>query len=186
LEKLKKYRLLTNINLLQRIIMQKIYAPWRAAYIKDAVKKEKKGCVFCTQLSDTTKDAEYFILQRYEHCAVMLNLYPYNAGHLMVIPYAHQSKLEKLPQEARAEMMEAVSTACTLLTQTLKAESLNIGINFGASAGGGIPEHLHIHVLPRWNGDTNFMPLLCDTKPISTDLQEIFELLKNAYQARKQ
>ena len=164
--------------------MKQLYAPWRSNYtlgISD--KKNGKTCPFCVQAADTN-DAEHFIIKRYKHCFVMLNLYPYNAGHLMVIPYQHTGQLPELPAQAQHEIIDVVSHAVTILQTTLKAEGLNIGFNFGGkAAGGSIPEHLHLHVVPRWLGDTNFLVTLADTKPISFDLQKMYEQLQKAFEA---
>jgi len=159
-----------------------LYAPWRADYAQKTKQhpssnKHAHECVFCTQIA-AQDDERYFILKRYEHCVIFLNLYPYNAGHLLVVPYMHVAHLEDLSTQARAEMMEVISYAAHTLTQVLKAEGHNIGFNVGKIAGAGIPEHLHGHILPRWHGDTNFMPLLMGTKQISVDLHETYKKLK--------
>lgn len=162
--------------------MKQLYAPWRSNYtLGGSGKKNGKGCPFCVQAADTN-DAEHFIIKRYKHCFVMLNLFPYNAGHLMVIPYEHTGQLPELSKEAQHEIIEVVSQAVTILQTTLKAEGLNIGFNFGGkAAGGSIPEHLHLHVVPRWLGDTNFLVALADTKPISLNLAEIYQQLQKAF-----
>lgn len=162
--------------------MKQLYAPWRSNYtLGGSGKKNGNGCPFCVQAADTN-DAEHFIIKRYKHCFVMLNLYPYNAGHLMVIPYQHTGQLPELSKEAHHEIIEVVSHAVTILQTTLKAEGLNIGFNFGGkAAGGSIPEHLHLHVIPRWLGDTNFLVTLADTKPISVDLQQMYQRLQKAF-----
>lgn len=163
--------------------MKQLYAPWRADYTLSGESRgtSKKSCVFCSQVA-MDDDKKNFIIKRFSHCFVMLNLFPYNAGHLMVIPYQHTAQLTELSQEARAELMEAISVSMQILTQELKAEGFNTGLNLGGKpAGGSIPEHLHVHVLPRWLGDTNFLATLADVKPISFDLVKIYEQLTQAF-----
>ncbi|HBR70488.1 TPA: HIT family hydrolase [Candidatus Dependentiae bacterium] len=161
--------------------MEKLYAPWRSNYvIKPQSKKSKSKCLFCEK-AQTKKDEEDYILARYPHCFIMMNLYPYNAGHLMIVPNKHTKDLKKLSSAERIELMHALSEAIDALNNTLKPDGINVGINLGKAAGAGLPGHLHIHVLPRWEGDTNFMPLLANTKQISTDLNKIYQELKKNF-----
>ncbi|MBU1007952.1 HIT domain-containing protein [Candidatus Dependentiae bacterium] len=167
--------------------MKKIYAPWRKEYITDTVHKPKDNrpkteanCVFCQQLKDNV-DEKYFIIKRYNHAFVIMNRYPYNGGHLMILPIEHKGELDACTVDERAEMMELINTCITILKQELKPQGFNVGINTGRAGGGGIPSHLHIHVLPRWDSDTNFMPLLCETKPISIELKTTYLQLKKAF-----
>ena len=161
--------------------MKDLYAPWRSPYSSSDeshknVNVPTSECVFC--ISAEQNDTENFILKRYTHCFAMLNKYPYNAGHLMVIPYAHVKKLTELPQEALQEIMQVLTQSTQIVETHLNAEGINIGVNLGAASGAGIPGHLHWHVLPRWNGDTNFLPALANTKVISFDLNEMYKILK--------
>lgn len=165
--------------------MKKIYAPWRDSYIRKTVHKpcderEKDTCVFCKNLAENN-DEKHFILKRFTYNFVALNLYPYNGGHLMVLPIAHKGTLDKLSSQERNEHFEVVNTSVDILEKILKPQGFNIGLNIGKAGGGGIPSHLHTHVLPRWESDTNFMPLLADTKPVSTDLVEIYKMLKHEF-----
>ena len=165
--------------------MKKIYAPWRNDYVTNVTHKTdktalKNECVFCHQFEEN-KDEKNLILKRLPHCAIMMNHYPYNGGHLMVLPLEHIGTLEDLTPEVRTELMEATSLCTTILNKVLKPHGCNIGINLGKAGGGGIPSHLHIHILPRWAGDTNFLPLLADTKPLSVDLEEIYKKLKKEF-----
>lgn len=162
--------------------MKNLYAPWRSSYAASTEESKtehakKDACVFCSQLQDNN-DEKHFILKRYNHCFIVLNKYPYNAGHLMVLPLAHEKKLDNLSAVARYEIMDATSHCVKVMENILKAEGVNIGLNIGKASGAGIPSHLHMHILPRWNGDTNFLPTLADIKVVSFDLKEIFELLK--------
>lgn len=165
--------------------MKNLYAPWRSPYSssddihKDAIASSNE-CVFCKCTQDK-KDEDNFILKRYKHCFVILNKYPYNAGHIMVIPYEHVKRLANLSPEALNEIMLVIAQATTTIETQLKAEGVNIGLNLGSASGAGIPSHLHWHILPRWNGDTNFLPTLANTKVISFDLNEIYNLLKSAF-----
>ncbi len=162
--------------------MKKLYAPWRSAYTNRVrTKKESSECVFC-RISQSHNDAQEFVLKRLEHCMVMLNIYPYNAGHILIVPYLHHEQLHEYDDAVRIELMAEISTATYRVMQVLGAEGCNVGINIGTAAGAGIPEHLHVHVLPRFSGDTNFLPTLADTKQVSLDLQEIYMQLRAAYE----
>lgn len=166
-------------------IMKKLYAPWRDSYINNTAHKENKkrqhdSCPFCLQLQ-ANNEGKHFILKRFTKCFVMMNLYPYSGGQLMVLPFEHEDSLIDLSRDVRAEIMEAVSVSIKVLQEELKPQGFNVGINLGGAGGGGIPTHLHVHVLPRWEGDTNFMPLLCGTKPVSTDLKKMYERLKKRF-----
>jgi ATP adenylyltransferase len=162
--------------------MKDLYAPWRSPYSAslDKSKKQKtkpNECVFCFE-KNTKEDEQNFILKRYKHCYAILNKYPYNAGHIMVIPFAHVKDLQSLEQAARHEIMDAVNSCIEIVQKVLKCEGINVGLNLGRASGAGIPNHLHMHILPRWEGDTNFLPTLANTKVISFDLKEIYEALK--------
>ena len=165
--------------------MNMLYAPWRSEYTSDTHEGKNEGtreqdCVFCNQFA-SKKDVEHGIIKRFDNTIVVLNKYPYNAGHLLLLPINHVASLENLSAEIRAELMELTSISVTTVKNALKAEGVNVGINLGASAGAGIPSHLHIHILPRWNGDTNFMPAIGQTKVISFDLTTIYSTLSKAF-----
>lgn len=160
--------------------MKCIYAPWRSHYTESTEQtKELKAeeCFFCVYLQQN-EDEKNFILRRFAHTAVIFNRYPYNAGHLLVIPLEHIGHLEHLSSQARAELMEVTTAATTILQKTARPNGFNVGLNLGKAAGASIPTHLHMHVLPRWAGDTNFMPTLGETKVISFDLHKIYADLK--------
>ncbi len=163
--------------------MKKLYAPWRNAYIAPDNKNNSSSqtCLFCKQIA-ACEDTKHFIVQRLHHCCIMLNKYPYNAGHLLIIPYSHVSAFDMLSKDAISEIMEAISTSITLLQQALHNQGTNVGVNLGGKvAGGSIPGHLHVHVLPRFEGDTNFLPVLADTKQISCDLHAMYNKLKKYF-----
>lgn len=161
--------------------MKDLYAPWRSPYsTSDASHKNaaapSSDCVFCACAKDAN-DKENFILKRYTYCFAILNKYPYNAGHLMVIPYQHVKRLADLSSEAQNEIITIISRASDIVEKELKCQGINIGLNLGAASGAGIPSHLHWHILPRWDGDTNFLPALANTKVISFDLNELYQML---------
>lgn len=148
------------------------------AYIlSDKDDKQVQECVFCAKLAEG-RDVENYVVWRDTCCAVLLNLYPYNNGHLMVIPYAHVASLEDLPVEAQAEMMLTVNKSLRVLRQAMQPQGFNIGINIGQAAGAGIESHVHIHVVPRWRGDTNFMPVLAKTRVIPEWLDDTYANLR--------
>lgn len=162
--------------------MKQLYCPWRESYSDDHSKgrqaeANKQECTFCTQFA-SDKDNEHFILKRYQHNVVILNRFPYNAGHLLIIPYDHVSDLDMLSSETRQEMMELTNQCIILLRAALKAEGINLGMNLGTIGGAGIPSHIHMHVIPRYARDTNFLVTVADTKQISYDLPGVFEKLK--------
>ena len=165
--------------------MNKLYCPWRNKYIENRDKKENKNqCVFCDKIK-TKKIDESYILYKTEHSIVILNLYPYNAGHLLVIPAKHCSDLSVLSKQSKQDVMETISISTEILQKTLSCEGINVGINLGKASGAGIPEHLHVHILPRWDGDTNFLPTLANTKQISFDLNDTYKKLKPAFDSLK-
>lgn len=165
--------------------MKMLYAPWRSEYTNDTKAGKNEGaseerCVFCNQFA-SDKDVEHGIIKRFDHSIIILNKYPYNAGHILILPLNHVDSLDKLVPKIRAELMELITASVGTIKMALKAEGVNVGINIGKAAGAGIPAHLHIHLLPRWNGDTNFMPTIGQTKVISFDLNTIYETLSKAF-----
>jgi ATP adenylyltransferase len=163
-----------------------LYAPWRKKYTDSLDPRHKKSshCIFCTHFAHDN-DADNFILKRFTYCIVMLNLYPYNEGHLLIVPKKHASHLYDIDAEARAELIELASALAELLKTIKHAHGINIGMNLEKAAGAGIPEHLHMHVLPRYNGDTNFLPIIGNAKQISYDLIALYHELKPHVQALK-
>ena len=166
--------------------MEILYAPWRDKYVTD-IKKEIKtsenDCVFFEKLLAQTPDDQEFILKKTKHAFVILNLYPYNGGHLLILPQQHIAHLEDLSQEIRAELMELVSASIVILKKVINAEGINAGLNLGRAGGAGIPSHVHFHVVPRWLGDTSFITTISDIKNVSVDLERIYNDLKPAFQA---
>jgi ATP adenylyltransferase len=160
--------------------MQQIWSPWRIDYVR-APKPD--GCVFCSAPQQGDTD-ENLILFRGEHAYVMMNRYPYTNGHLMVIPYAHLAMLTDVPGPAQIEMLQEINMCIEVLRETMRPHGFNVGLNLGASAGAGIQDHLHFHVVPRWSGDTNFMAVIGETNVIVEGLRECFGQLKPAFDCR--
>ena len=161
--------------------MDKLWSPWRSKYIqtfKPGSEKEE-GCLFC-RIAEENKDKENYLLYRNEKSFVIMNLYPYNSGHLMIVPFAHVSALKELDEETRLECMNMINLGCEMLEKSLYPHGFNIGANVGRVAGAGIDEHVHFHIVPRWNGDTNFMPVLNEVKLISEFMEETYGKLKKA------
>lgn len=162
--------------------MKHLYAPWRDQYATQTINEKTENtteneCVFC-QMIKKNNDTQFQILRRFKHNIVMMNHFPYNAGHLLIIPFAHVPTLDQLSKEARIEMTELAHASCLILQNKRNAQGVNIGINMGKAAGAGIPAHLHQHILPRFFGDTNFLPILAETKQISFDLDQVYQELK--------
>ncbi len=154
--------------------MEKLWSPWRSNYIssfKDK-KEDDNTCVFCEAPKEDIKNDDCLIVHKGKNVFVMLNLYPYNNGHLMMIPYRHISDYTLLTKDELAEIMELNGIVIKALNNIMKPHGFNFGANIGKAAGAGIHEHLHFHLVPRWTGDTNFMPALGDVKIISHDLLE--------------
>ena len=160
--------------------MDKLWAPWREKYIT-ALDGQSKGCVFCKILRQK-KDRENYIFIRGKHCFAVLNLYPYNNGHSLIVPYKHVGESEKLSREEKIELWELIEATKKLLNSILRPQGYNVGMNLGRVAGAGFPGHLHIHIVPRWVGDMNFMPVVASTKVVSQSLAVLHGRLKNAYQ----
>jgi ATP adenylyltransferase len=153
------------------------FTPWRMAYIKDADAPATSGCVLCDK-GRSTDDSADLVLYRGTTCYVIMNLYPYNTGHLMVAPYAHTANLPGLDLTTAAEFFDLTRQSVALLSLALTPHGFNIGMNLGRTAGAGIDEHMHMHIVPRWNGDTNFMPIVGGTKLIPETLDQTYAKLR--------
>ncbi|MEJ5377391.1 MAG: HIT domain-containing protein [bacterium] len=154
-----------------------LWAPWRACYVQE---KKRGGCVFCQALEEV-QESESLVLRVARRVFVMMNRYPYAHGHLLVSPLRHVPDLEGLTSEEAADLMEETRLATRVLTRVLNPEGFNVGINLGKVAGAGYAGHLHVHVVPRWNGDLNFMPILADVRVISEHLQDTYFKLKREF-----
>ena len=155
--------------------MDNLWAPWRIKYIQA---KKNTGCIFCQKLRQK-KDRTNFIVKRGKFVFSILNIFPYNNGHTLIVPYRHIDSLEKLSNDELIEMFEFIKQTTKQIKSKLKAQGFNIGFNIGKVAGAGIDKHLHVHIVPRWEADTNFMPVLSGTKIISQSLEELYNILKS-------
>ena len=164
--------------------MNKLWAPWRSSYITLLQDKSKKACIFC-KMCKQKKDKENYILVRTQYSFSVLNIYPYNNGHLLIVPLRHVNDLVKLTREEREDLMDLLSSMKNLMDKILKPGGYNIGINLGKIAGAGFPGHLHIHLVPRWRGDVNFMPVIGNTKVISQSLRILFNQLHDGINAHQ-
>jgi len=154
-----------------------IWAPWRAKFV---LGKKEKGCVFCKRLKmkDSVKN---LIVFRGETCFVILNKFPYNSGHTLIVPYRHIGQIEKLNETEANEFFDLTRKTVAVVKKALKPNSLNLGMNLGRSSGAGIPGHAHMHVVPRWQGDTNFMPVIGKTDVVSVPLEPIYQAIKKEF-----
>lgn len=153
--------------------MDKLWAPWRSKYI---YLRKQKRCIFCG--NETSNAKKNHIIGRSRHSFAMLNLYPYNNGHVMIAPYRHVKSLEMLNKAELADLIDLMNKVKVVIDKKLKPDGFNIGINIGKIGGAGFAGHVHIHIVPRWAGDTNFMPLVANTKVVSESLEAMVELLK--------
>jgi len=153
--------------------MDKLWAPWRSKYIYS---RKRKGCIFC-EGKVSVKNSRY-VIERSAHSYSMLNIYPYNNGHIMVAPKRHIKSLELLSPVELEDLMGLLNKTKSLIDRKLKPDGYNIGMNIGKVAGAGFAGHVHIHIVPRWNGDTNFMPVISGTKVISESLEAMARLLR--------
>ena len=154
--------------------MDKLWAPWRSKYI---YLRQNKKCIFCG-VKGAGDIKKRFIVERAKHSFSMLNLYPYNNGHVMVAPYRHVRSLELLTDGELLDLMALINRTKVLLDKKFRPHGYNIGLNLGKIAGAGFAGHVHIHIVPRWTGDTNFMPVISGTKIVSESLEAVYKLLK--------
>lgn len=154
---------------------KKLWAPWRTKYINEP--KNDKECIFCTK-SKSKKDKDNFIIYRGKKSFALLNIFPYNSGHVMVAPYAHFADLEGLDTIILYEMLDLVKIVSKKIKLEFKPQGFNIGMNIGRPAGAGFDKHIHLHIVPRWAGDTNFMPVINDEDVISESLVSVYDKLK--------
>jgi ATP adenylyltransferase len=178
--------------------MERLWTPWRMAYISGTSEAEQErqsgeggeggseggggapGCFLCTHGGDT-RDEAHFVLHRAAHGYVLLNLYPYNSGHILVAPYIHEGDLTRLSPEVGHQLFDLTQQAVAALRLEYKPDGFNVGLNLGRSAGAGLPDHLHVHVVPRWNGDTNYMPVVGQTKVLPEALDQTWRRLRRHF-----
>ncbi len=158
--------------------MDALWAPWRIDYI---LSDKRGGCIFCDKPREA-EDRHNLILLRGEFHFIIMNAYPYNNGHMMVVPYRHTPTLAGWSVQERGEMMELADLAVEVLRRTIAPDGFNIGINMGQVAGAGIAEHIHLHIVPRWNGDTNFMPVLSSTRVIPEHITATYDKLRATFE----
>ncbi|NPA57666.1 MAG: HIT domain-containing protein [Aquificae bacterium] len=158
--------------------MERLYSPWRSQYIESV--DDMDECFLCTAGSRPDEDEKRLVLYRGEKAFIIMNLYPYNAGHLLVAPYSHTGDYAGLDRETLCEISLLTQIGIKALKKALNPDGFNLGYNLGRVAGAGLEDHLHNHIVPRWNGDTNFMPVIGEVKVISQDLKEIYGRLKEA------
>ena len=163
-----------------RVANQRIWAPWRLAYVKGASKDSEEECIFCAEPAAGDDEAR-LIVHRGERCFVILNKFPYTNGHLMVAPFEHLATLPELDGETVGEMMALAQRAMVALEERYSPHGYNVGFNQGRVAGAGVEHHIHMHVVPRWGGDTNFMPVIADTKVMPQSLEQSYESLRGSF-----
>jgi ATP adenylyltransferase len=157
----------------------RIWAPWRLAYVSDAAKDKEEECIFCAKPAQDDDEGN-LIVHRGDRAFVILNLYPYTNGHLMVAPYEHIGAIQEIPAETTAEMMALAQTGIRRLEDVYSPHGYNVGFNQGRIAGAGVEHHIHMHVVPRWSGDNNFMPVIADTKVMPQTIEQSYSALKGA------
>jgi ATP adenylyltransferase len=170
--------------------LDRLYTPWRMAFIEQASAAAEPAaaglpdCFLCAKpLEPAARDRVNLLLYRGQHAYVLMNLYPYNSGHLMVAPYAHGGDLTALAESVANELFALTRLAVAALRDEYRPEGFNVGMNLGRPAGAGVPDHLHIHLVPRWNGDTNFMPVLGGTKVLPESLEQTYDRLVRRFPA---
>lgn len=164
--------------------MDVLWSPWRYDYIKadkNKVTANLSGCVFCDVLNNPANDEENFILHRAGFNFVILNIYPYISGHLMVVPFEHIADLDQAAKEITDELMDLTKKCHSLLREVYQPQGVNLGMNLGKAAGAGVAGHLHMHILPRWIGDANFMTAIGETRTIPESLKTTFDKLKDKF-----
>lgn len=159
--------------------MEKLWAPWRMKYI---LGEKRNRCIFCIG-SGGDDDRKHLVLHRGQRCFVMMNRFPYNNGHVMVAPFRHVGMLENLDDDESLELMRLLQLCVTVMQKVLNPHGFNIGINIGQVAGAGVKDHIHVHVVPRWGGDTNFMPVLSETKVINEELKGTYDKLIEGFRS---
>lgn len=176
----KELRKLNNIK--KGLIMEQLWSPWRSKYI-DKFKHEEDSdeCFLCAAVKNPHNDIESMVVYRKVHCFVIMNKFPYNNGHLLIAPYIHSGEFTEFDDVILQEMIVTAKESIQVLKDIYHPHGFNSGMNIGRSAGAGVPDHLHFHVLPRWNGDTSFTATISDIKVISYSLEESFLSIRNAF-----
>jgi ATP adenylyltransferase len=162
--------------------MDRLWSPWRYQYISTA--GQATGCIFCSKGAERRDESNY-VVARGRYCFVLLNLYPYTSGHLMIAPYEHVATLEETPEETLLDMMRLTRDAESHLRAVYRPEGLNVGMNIGKCAGAGVAGHIHMHVLPRWTGDANFMTTVAETRVVPEELETTYQRLRRAFHGHR-
>jgi ATP adenylyltransferase len=165
--------------------MDRLWSPWRYDYIKSGSTKEQAGqpdaCIFCSLPQNPADDEKNFILHRAAYNYIVLNIYPYISGHLLIVPFAHLGELDAASKETTDELMDLSKRCQTVLRETYRPHGFNLGMNLGRSAGAGVADHIHLHIMPRWTGDANFMSTIGETRVIPEDLTETYRKLHGQF-----
>lgn len=160
--------------------MEQLWSPWRSEYIQSAHQNSDEQCFLC-DCSKCGVNEDSLVVASFDHSFVVLNKFPYNAGHLLIAPKVHQAELAVLDEEIARELMSVLQLSLRITNTILKPHGCNVGANLGRAAGAGVPQHLHLHIVPRWNGDTNFMPTVGDVKVVSESMVKLWDQFANAF-----
>lgn len=164
--------------------VDRLFTPWRMKYVA-STRQQPEGCVFCAKLNDSSEfDRENYLVFRGQTVFAIMNIYPYNTGHLMILPNQHVARLSDVPLDVQTEMMALTTYFTELLTDLMHPDGFNIGLNLGRAAGAGIDSHLHIHIVPRWSGDSNFMAVVGETRVLPEDLDDTYDRIVKLLQER--
>ncbi|MDZ4746321.1 MAG: HIT domain-containing protein [bacterium] len=161
--------------------MNSLWSPWRSQYVGSSDEREKGECFLCRCAAQPEPTFDNLVVARFTSTMVVMNRYPYNAGHLLIAPYEHQGELTALSTLQSHELMDVLSLAVRVTQEVLKPQGCNVGANLGSVAGAGVPNHLHLHTVPRWLGDTNFMPTVADTKVMSQSMEDLWIKFREAF-----
>lgn len=164
--------------------MDRLWTPWRYDYIKSGSSEQEgqdPSCVFCSLQEDASDDESKYLLHRAAHNFIVLNIYPYISGHLLIVPYLHVAELDAAPKEVTDELMDLTKRAQTVLRETYHPHGFNLGMNLGRAAGAGVAGHIHLHIMPRWIGDANFMSTVGETRVIPEDLSTTYQKLRGQF-----
>jgi len=162
--------------------LDRLWSPWRGEYIASATASDSStSCVFCEIQADASNDQQNFVLHRARFNFVVLNIHPYSSGHLMIVPYEHAAELRAVSKETSDELMDLTKRSEAAIREAYQPDGINLGMNLGRAAGAGIAGHIHVHILPRWNGDTNFMTTVGETRVLPEDLSTTFSKLRDRF-----
>jgi ATP adenylyltransferase len=161
--------------------LDRLWSPWRAKYVASGVDSQTETCVFCRMAADTENDRDNLVVHRGSHNFIALNLYPYITGHLLIVPYQHLAELDSASKEMTDELMDLAKKAQTVLREVYSPSGFNLGMNLGSAAGAGIADHFHLHLLPRWTGDTNFMTTVGEVRVLPEALETIYSKLRSHF-----